>query len=80
MNRLAKLPVLSGQELAKLLSKTGFAVEGQRGSHVKLKKRLADRVIVTIVPLHRTLDTGTLIGILKQAEVSRERLFELMRE
>ena len=50
---MPKLPVLSGVELIKLLSKAGFSVEGQKGSHVKLKKRLGARVVVTIVPLHR---------------------------
>lgn len=74
---LTKLPILSGQELIKILTKVGFVTEGQRGSHVKLKKRLEDRVIVTIVPLHNELDTGTLLGILKQAEISREEFFKL---
>ncbi|MDP3741926.1 MAG: type II toxin-antitoxin system HicA family toxin [Candidatus Micrarchaeota archaeon] len=75
---MPKLPVLSGQEVIKLLSKVGFTVESQKGSHVKLKKRLLDRVIVIIVPLHRALDTGTLLNILKQADVTREELFKLM--
>ena len=74
---MPKLPVLSGQDLVKILSKAGFVAAGQRGSHVKLKKRLADRVIIAIVPLHRALDVGTLLGILRQAEVSREDLLRL---
>jgi len=65
-------------ELIKLLSKAGFYVEGQKGSHVKLKKRFEDGAIVTIVPLHKALDTGTLLGILKQAEMTREDLFRLL--
>ena len=56
---MPRLPVLSGQQLVKALSKAGFAVEGQRGSHVKLKKRLEGRVLVTTVPMHRALDVGT---------------------
>ena len=67
-------------ELIKLLSKAGFSVEGQKGSHVKLKKRLGARVVVTIVPLHKALDTGTLLGILKQAEITRDELFQLLRK
>ncbi len=77
---MPKLPVLSGQDVIKLLSKAGFIVESQKGSHVKLKKRLSDSVIVTIVPLHRALDTGTLLNILKQSDVTREDLFKLMEK
>jgi len=77
---LPRLPVISGIELIELLSKVGFNTEGQSGSHVKLKKRLAARTIVTIVPLHKELDTGTLLGILKQAEITREEFFDLMQK
>ncbi len=75
---MPKLPILSGKEVVKLLSKAGFTVESQKGSHVKLKKRLSERIIVTIVPLHKALDTGTLLNILKQADITREDLYKLM--
>ncbi|MFH1106809.1 MAG: type II toxin-antitoxin system HicA family toxin [Candidatus Micrarchaeota archaeon] len=74
------MPVLSGHDLVKLLSKAGFVAAGQRGSHVKLKKRLSDRVLVTVVPLHKALDVGTLLGILRQAEVSREDFLQLLEK
>ena len=81
MNLIAKAanPV-PGQEVIKLLCKAGFTVESQKGSHVKLKKRLADHIIVTIVPLHRAIDIGTLLNIVKQAELTRQELFELMKK
>jgi len=72
--------VISGKTLLRVLAKAGFTVEGQRGSHVKMKKRLSDRVLVTTVPLHRELDVGTLNGILKQAEISRETFFQLLED
>ena len=75
---MPRLPVISGKDLIRLLSKDGFVVESQRGSHVTLKKRIGQRVIVTTVPLHRELDTGTLSGILKQAEIRREQFFRLL--
>ncbi|HIH20664.1 TPA: type II toxin-antitoxin system HicA family toxin [Candidatus Micrarchaeota archaeon] len=74
---MPKLPVISGQELIKIPSKAGFAVEGQKGSHVKIKKQAQGKTIVTIVPLHKELDTGTLSEILKQVEISREGFFRL---
>lgn len=57
----------------------GFNQAGQKGSHVKMKKKLGDRVIVTTIPLHRELDTGTLIGILNQVEVPRETFMKLLK-
>lgn len=76
---MPKLPVVSGHELIKILSKIGFVVAGRKGSHVRLKKRIEGKAIVTTVPLHKELDAGTLIGILKQAEISRGEFFELMK-
>lgn len=35
---MAKLPVLSGKELIKILQKIGFEVVRQKGSHVSLRK------------------------------------------
>lgn len=62
---------LSGRKVIKILCKEfGFYVASQKGSHVKLKKITANREIVTIVPLHKELTTGTLKGALELAEVN----------
>jgi predicted RNA binding protein YcfA (HicA-like mRNA interferase family) len=71
---VAKLPVLSGSELVKLLQKAGFQVVRQRGSHVSMQKANYR----TVVPLHYELARGTLLGILKQCGLTREDLGELM--
>ncbi len=65
------LPQISGKELVKILTKNGFTVISQKGSHVKLRKISPDEVqpIVLIVPLHKALKRGTLSGILKRAKV-----------
>ena len=56
--------------MANVLVRTfGFKEAGQRGSHLKLKKKGIKGEIVTIVPLHRELATGTLHGILDLAGV-----------
>ena len=67
---MAKLPVLSGNNLIKILKKHGFEVKRQKGSHVVLKKDS----LRLIVPLHPVLKKGTLLAILKQAELKREDL------
>ena len=65
---MPKLRVLSGKEVVKILSKFGFEVISQRGSHVKLKRILPDGTKQTLtVPLHDELDKGTLKAIIRQA-------------
>ena len=62
---------LSGKKVIKILCKEfGFEFVSQKGSHVKLKKITANREIVTIVPFHKELTTGTLKGALELAEVN----------
>lgn len=61
---------LSGKEVIKLLCREfGFYFYSQKGSHVKLKKDIGSRELVTIVPLHKELASGTMKSILKLAEI-----------
>jgi predicted RNA binding protein YcfA (HicA-like mRNA interferase family) len=71
-----KLPVLSGKELIKILANEGFEIVSRKGSHVRMKKYCCGKALVTVVPLHKNLDAGTLLAILRQCELSREKLFE----
>ncbi len=65
---MPKLRVLSGKEIVKILSKFGFEVVSQRGSHVKLRRILPNGAKQTLtVPLHDELDKGTLKAIFRQA-------------
>ena len=70
---MAKLPVLSGREMVRLLKKAGFQQTRQKGSHVRLEKG----PMKTVVPLHDELSKGTLLGILEQCGLSREDLLRL---
>lgn len=68
---------LSGRSVIKILCKEFcFGIVSQKGSHVKLKKIMADREIVTIVPLHKELTMGTLKGALDLAEVNEKDFWE----
>lgn len=73
-----RLPRLSGREVIKVLSKVGFQPLRQRGSHVILVRESPEGKAGCVVPLHPELETGTLLGILKQAGVSREEFFRLI--
>jgi len=71
---MAKLPVLSGKELIRALERDGFQIVRQKGSHVSLRKN----EFRTVVPLHSDLSKGTLLGILKQCGLTKEKLIELL--
>jgi len=65
---MPKLRRLSGNDVLRILSRFGFRVVSQRGSHAKLRRTTAGGVKETLtVPVHRELDTGTCRAILRQA-------------
>lgn len=70
---MSKLPKLSGAQIIKVLVKDfGFKVARQRGSHVILKKFVAGRKIVTVVPMHKEVKIGTLFGILELGRINKD--------
>ncbi|MDO8633761.1 MAG: type II toxin-antitoxin system HicA family toxin [archaeon] len=73
---MEKLPIISGKELLKILYTFGFEPIRQKGSHVRIKKKTEKETIVSIVPLHKKLDIGTLNGILKQCSITKEEFFQ----
>ncbi len=74
---MVKLPSLSGHELIKILAQFGFKKIRQKGSHVMLIKETKQSKIGCVVPLHDELETGTLLGILKQAKISRDEFLKI---
>jgi predicted RNA binding protein YcfA (HicA-like mRNA interferase family) len=65
---MPKLPILSGMEVVRALVRLGFEQTRQRGSHVVMRKGS----VGTVVPLHKEVKTGTLAGILRQAQISQD--------
>lgn len=75
---MPKLPVLSGKELIKILSKLGFQHIRTRGSHAILSKENKEKGKITIpVPIHPELAKGTLKSIMNQAGIKLEELLNL---
>lgn len=72
---MPKLRVLSGREMCKILAQHGFEKVRQKGSHIIMQKRVGNSTITIPVPDHDELRTGTLLGIIRQSELSRS-LFE----
>lgn len=73
---MVRPPSVSGQDVIDALSRLGFRVARQRGSHVVLRKDTESGAVGCSVPAHRELAPGTLRGILKQAGVSLEDLLK----
>jgi len=76
---MKKLPVLSGRKLIKMLKKVGFQEKRQKGSHVILVKEDISGRKVTVIPLHKEIDKGTLIEIIRQCEMKREDFLKLLK-
>ena len=69
---MQKLPILSGHKIVKILSSVGFEVVGQKGSHVRLKKKTENDARIVVVPLHNETSIGTYRSILKQAGLTKD--------
>lgn len=73
---MPKLPSITPKKLIKILERQGFVLDRIRGSHhiyyhPETKKRVT-------VPLHKKdLPKGTLLEILRQAEISKDELRDL---
>lgn len=77
---MPKLPVLSGKDVVKILSKIGFVHVRTKGSHAILNKHDSEKGKVTIpVPLHRELAKGTLKSIMNQAGLTLDDLLKLLK-
>ena len=65
---MPKLPRISGTQALKALQRLGFEKVRQNGSHVIVRRGSKG----CVVPIHSELKSGTLAGLLRQAEVSTE--------
>ena len=72
---------VTGESLAKSLSRLGYSVSRQTGSHMRLTTAERGEHHVT-VPRHDPLRVGTLSGVLGEVavhfEMSRDELVELL--
>jgi len=73
---VSKLPVVSGAECLKALSRVGFEVYRQRGSHIVLVRKSPSAQ--TTIPNHSELDRGTLRAIIRQTGLTVEEFVALL--
>jgi predicted RNA binding protein YcfA (HicA-like mRNA interferase family) len=73
---MASLPVISGKQCVNVLTKIGFSVNSQKGSHIILvRKNPKSRISV---PNHKELDRGTLRAIIRQANLTVDEFINLL--
>ena len=73
---MSKLLQISGRECLKALSKVGFYLRRQEGSHMILRRDTPFTQVV--IPDHKQLDRGTLRAIIRQAGLDVEELVNLL--
>ena len=73
---MAKLPVISGRELAKVLAKIGYLRDHQKGSHIVLRHQAPPHRRLTI-PDHKEIAKGTLKSILRESGLTLKEFLDL---
>jgi len=73
---VSKLPVVSGADCVKALSKVGFVIYRQRGSHITMVRTTPSAQ--TTIPDHKELDRGTLRAIIRQAGLTVDEFIALL--
>ena len=68
---MAKLPLLSGREVCRVLEAHGFSEVRRRGSHIVMQRMHEGLTTTVPVPDHRELRTGTLMSIIRQSGLRR---------
>lgn len=74
---MRKLPVFTPKEIIRILNKNGYLLDRVKGSHqIFIHGETAQRIIV---PMHnKDLPKGTFYAILKQADISKDELEDLL--
>ncbi len=71
---MPKIPRVSGANAIRALERIGFVVVRQRGSHVAMRRDSKG----CVVPNHKELKSGTLVGVLRQAGVPMEEYIDAL--
>jgi len=76
---LPKISPTNPQKLIKILQTAGFKVIRQKGSHVIM---INDRKTRIVIPVHprKNVKPGLIRAIIKEAGLSREDFFKLLKE
>ena len=68
---MARLRVLSGRDVCRILQQHGFTEVRHRGSHVVMQRRTGAGTTTVPVPDHNEIKIGTLMAIIRQSGLPR---------
>jgi predicted RNA binding protein YcfA (HicA-like mRNA interferase family) len=74
---MPKLPVISGREVVKAMSKLNYEFDRQNGSHIILRQNVEPHRRLT-VPDHREVAKGTLRAIIREAGLTVDEFTALL--
>lgn len=73
---MSKLPRISSRECVRALTKAGFYFVRQRGSHIILRRDTP--FVQVVVPENKELPSGTLRGIIRDADLTVDEFLDLL--
>lgn len=75
---MSKVPSLPHTKIVRALQRDGWVGVRQRGSHIRLHRRMGTEVIRVTVPANRPVKRSTLAHILKQARLDVDEFLKLL--
>ncbi|HXX23631.1 MAG TPA: type II toxin-antitoxin system HicA family toxin [Terriglobia bacterium] len=75
---MSRVPSLPYDRVVRALQRVGWTVVRQRGSHLRLQRRVGEELLKITVPAHRPIKRSTLAHILKQAQLDPESFLQLL--
>ena len=73
---MTNIPSISYRRVVNALQRAGFVVVRQRGSHIRLQKRVEESVLKLTIPAHNPVNKNTLAKIIKDAGLTVEEFRE----
>lgn len=73
---MSKLPSITPRKLIKILSKMGFVIDHQTGSHVTMRHPITR--CRAVIPYHnKDIPKGTLSAILRESGISKQEILKV---
>jgi predicted RNA binding protein YcfA (HicA-like mRNA interferase family) len=75
---MSQYPTVKAKEFIKVIEKLGFYFDRQKGSHAVYKHNDGRRVVI---PIHsgKDLKQGTLMGMIEDIGIDKDRFFKLLK-
>jgi predicted RNA binding protein YcfA (HicA-like mRNA interferase family) len=75
---MSQYPTVKAKEFIKIIEKLGFYFDRQKGSHAVYKHNDGRRVVI---PIHsgKDLKQGSLMGMIEDIGIDKDRFFKLLK-